>query len=47
MRYVVLGGATGFAGGRFNRKRGPNGNLKSQINVFPKEVVSPMHIYAV
>lgn len=47
MRYIVLGGATGLAGGRFNRRRGPNGKLKSQINIFGKEVVSPMRIYAV
>lgn len=44
MRYVVLGGATGFAGGRFNGRRGSNGNLKSQISIFLKEVVSPTHL---
>ena len=47
MRYVVLDGATGFAGDRFNRRRGPNGNLKSHVNVFLKEVVSPTHTCAV
>lgn len=47
MRYVVLGGTMGFVGGRFNGQRGPNDNHKSQINIFLKEVVTPMWICAV